>query len=76
MGKVFSHLVAQDRDMIAVLKSEGKSLGKIARMIGKHKSTVSRELIVTPTKFMLRGIFIADNSFVTPFVKLFAHGLN
>lgn len=44
MGKKFYHLAAQDRDMIAVLKAEGKSHGKIAFLIGKHKSTVSREL--------------------------------
>ena len=44
MGKKYQHLKAQDRDIIAVLKAEGKSSSKIAQRIGKHKSTVSREL--------------------------------
>jgi len=44
MGKKYHHLTTQDREMIAVLKAEGKSFSKIGHLIGKDKSTVSREV--------------------------------
>lgn len=40
----YKHLTEEERDMIAVLKAEGVSLLGIAREIGRHKSTILREL--------------------------------
>jgi len=40
----YSHLTEKERDMIAVLKARGKTLSDIAIEIGRHKSTISREL--------------------------------
>lgn len=44
MGKSFNHLVSCERDLIAVRKAEGKSNKEIAFEVGKHPSTISREL--------------------------------
>jgi len=44
MGKKYGHLTKEERDMIAVLKAKELSLSGIARKIGRHKSTVVREL--------------------------------
>lgn len=38
------HLNQKDRDFIAILRAEGKSLDYIKDIVGKSKSTVSREL--------------------------------
>ena len=38
------HLNHKDRDFIAILRAEGKSLDYIKDIIGRSKSTVSREL--------------------------------
>ena len=38
------HLTQKERDFIAILRAEGKSLDYIKDIIGKSKSTVSREL--------------------------------
>jgi transposase, IS30 family len=46
MGKYYSHLTNQDRDRIAVLKATGKCPGAIARIIGRHRATVARELVL------------------------------
>ncbi len=43
MGRA-SHLTAKERDKISVLHSAGYHSSKIARLIGRDKSTVSREL--------------------------------
>lgn len=40
----YTHLTKEERDMIAVLKAKGTTLSDIAREIGRHKSTISREL--------------------------------
>lgn len=44
MQKGYKHLTVADRDVIAVSKAGGKSLCQIGKIIGKHKSTISREL--------------------------------
>lgn len=44
MGRNYSHLSKQERDMIAVLKAEGKNLSQIAKKISRHRSTLCREL--------------------------------
>ena len=38
------HLNHKDRDFIAILRAEGKSLDYIKDILGRSKSTVSREL--------------------------------
>jgi len=40
----YSHLTEEERYMIAVLKAKERTLSDIAREIGRHKSTISREL--------------------------------
>lgn len=40
----YTHLTEEERDMIAVLRAKGLTLSDIAREIGRHKSTISREL--------------------------------
>lgn len=44
MRKTYTHLTAEDRDVIAVLRSEGRSLRKVAEAIGRDPGTLSREL--------------------------------
>lgn len=43
MGQ-YRHLSLEERDDIMVSRSHGKSVGEIARRIGRSKSTVSREI--------------------------------
>jgi IS30 family transposase len=40
----YSHLLDEERDQIAALKAAGRSIGAIAKALGRAKSTVSREL--------------------------------
>ena len=40
----YKHLSSEERDKIAVLRAQGNSLNKIAKMINRNKSTISREL--------------------------------
>ncbi len=40
----YSHLLDAERDQIAALKAAGRSIGAIAKAVGRAKSTVSREL--------------------------------
>jgi len=44
MGKGYNHLSLEERDNITIMKSEGKTLSEIARVIGRNKGTISREL--------------------------------
>jgi IS30 family transposase len=44
MGKRYNHLSLEERDKITVMKSEGKAISEIARVIGRNKGTISREL--------------------------------
>ena len=44
MRKTYTQLFSEERDKIAILRAQGHSLEKIAQAIGRHKSTVSREL--------------------------------
>jgi IS30 family transposase len=44
MARTYKHLIAVERDIIAAMKAQGKSLGEIGVAIGRDKSTVSREL--------------------------------
>ncbi len=40
----YNHLTSDERDKIAILRAEGKSLTLISNMIDRDKSTISREL--------------------------------
>jgi IS30 family transposase len=40
----YSHLSEDERDQIGVLRSAGRSIGWIARVLGRAKATISREL--------------------------------
>jgi len=44
MIKKFKHLTIEDRDLIAVMRSQGKSLHEIALKLNRSPSTISREL--------------------------------
>jgi IS30 family transposase len=44
MGKRHSQLTLDEREKISILKASGKSLREIGILIGKHASTLSREL--------------------------------
>lgn len=44
MGKRYNHLSLEERDKITVMKAEGKAIREIARVIGRDKGTISREL--------------------------------
>jgi IS30 family transposase len=44
MEKTYCQLSSEERDKIAILRAQGLSLEKIAQAIGRHKSTISREL--------------------------------
>ncbi|HIT52140.1 MAG TPA: helix-turn-helix domain-containing protein, partial [Candidatus Aveggerthella excrementigallinarum] len=43
MGR-YTHLTIEEREDIMCLRREGAGVGRIAREIGRDKSTVSREL--------------------------------
>ena len=44
MRKQYTQLSLEEREQIAILKASGKSLRNIAAFVGKHTSTISREL--------------------------------
>lgn len=44
MGKHYSHLTVVERERLAKMYYEGRSLGGIAKALGRDKSTISREL--------------------------------
>jgi IS30 family transposase len=44
MGQKFFHMTLQERKKISSLVSEGLSINQIALMIGRNKSSISREL--------------------------------
>ena len=44
MGKRHQKLTLEEREKIAVLKASGKSLREIARLLGRHRASLSREL--------------------------------
>lgn len=44
MHRKYKHLTKEERDILAVLKAKGMSLSGIGQEIGRHKSTIFREL--------------------------------
>jgi IS30 family transposase len=44
MGTTYSHLTAEEREEISILKAQGSSLREIGKVLKRHPSTISREL--------------------------------
>jgi len=44
MSRQYTQLTSEERDIIAVLWAQGKGSSDIARVVGRHKSTICREL--------------------------------
>jgi IS30 family transposase len=44
MPKTYKHLSIEERDILAVLKSQGHSIRQIAAVLNRSPSTLSREL--------------------------------
>jgi len=44
MNRHYTQLTSEERDVIAVLWAQGVTLSEIARVMGRHKSTICREL--------------------------------
>jgi IS30 family transposase len=44
MKKGYVHLSLKEKDVITTMLSEKRSLGEIAKALGRSKSTISREL--------------------------------
>ena len=42
--RLYSHLSDDERDQIAILRAAGRSMGAIARVLGRAKTTITREL--------------------------------
>ena len=42
--RFYSHLSDDERDQIAILRAAGRSMGAIARVLGRAKTTITREL--------------------------------
>nr|MCR4677114.1 helix-turn-helix domain-containing protein [Sphaerochaetaceae bacterium] len=40
----YRHLTLEEREMIMALYHEGRRISEIARIIGRNRSTISREL--------------------------------
>jgi IS30 family transposase len=54
----YSHLSDEERDQIAILPAAGRSMGAIARALGRAKTTISREL--QPELSSLGRVFAAS----------------
>jgi IS30 family transposase len=61
MQKKYYHLTEKERDKISVLHSQGKSPSMIAKIIGRHRSTITREL-KKKTSVFFRGMYLSNQS--------------
>ena len=59
--KTSSHLSSEERDRIKILQSEGLSIRKIAKELGRSPSTISRELN-RPQAVYYRGKYIGSQT--------------
>ena len=66
MGKRYDHLTAEDRRLIARLRDDGIPVTVIALQLGRHKSTIHRELRRNRTDDgpWLRGYFNATQRYL------------
>ncbi len=44
MGRKHSHLSLEEREMIGMMLAQGKSRREIGRCLGRHHTTIGREL--------------------------------
>lgn len=57
MGKQHDQLTLHEREHISVLKASGKSLRDIGRLLGKHASTICRELQRNRSSILRRPVY-------------------
>ena len=48
----YKHLSITERELIAIYRAGGKSLCQIAKLLGRDKSTISRELARNPGEYL------------------------
>lgn len=61
LQKKYCHLTAKERDKLSVLHSQGKKPAQIARILGRNRSTITRELKRKSTVFF-RGVYLSCQS--------------
>jgi len=54
----YKHLIIKEREMIDVLKRQGRTLDEIANKLKRHKSTISREFNRNASISSNRSIYI------------------
>ncbi|MEI8389680.1 MAG: helix-turn-helix domain-containing protein [bacterium] len=60
MGRA-KHLTEKEKDEISILKAEGKSPAQIGKIIGRHRSTIIREL-KKETSVLYRDKYVGSQS--------------
>ena len=61
MKKKYTHLTQEERGQMSVLHARQTSVSEIARILGRSKSTISRELN-RPTSRFFRGAYLGETS--------------
>ena len=61
MKKKYTHLSSKERELMSVLHAKQTSIGGIARILSRAKSTISRELS-RPTARFYRGTYLGETS--------------
>ena len=61
MKKKYTHLTQKEREQMSVLHARQTSVSEIARVLGRSKSTISRELN-RPTSRFFRGAYLGETS--------------
>jgi IS30 family transposase len=61
MKKKYTHLSSKERELMSVLHAKQTSIGGIARILSRAKSTISRELSRPTTRFY-RGTYLGETS--------------
>lgn len=57
----YKHLTLNDRNKIEVLSKEGYSSRRIAKILGFHRSTISRGVVISMTLYMLKKIRLKNH---------------
>ena len=52
----YQHFSAQEREKIAIGQAQGKNITEIARLLSRHKSSVSREITRNSGKRIYSGV--------------------
>ena len=61
MKKKYTHLTQEEREQLSVLHARQTTVSEIARILGRSKSTISRELN-RPTSRFFRGAYLGETS--------------